>query len=193
MIHRNKKEKSKIVIKIAILLSFIAIFLVIIQAFSGKKYNNELNNRITNKEINISEYRIKSMFNKNIRNRIIMEVDNKVLVGETDKQIENEYYDIKAYIQNNNSVVIYLNKLWKEFDIRLYEEEYLTEVVESIKDILDINVPLEKIYDYILSGYLEAKKVDNSKDNNEYILRLNDYVIKGKVLEKEFVISIYSK
>lgn len=194
MSYKNKTEKFKIVIKIAILLSFVTIFLVIIQTFSDNKYDNKLNNEITNKEINISEYRIKSIFDKNIRNRTIKIIDNKVFIGETDKQIENKYYDIKAYIQNDNCIVICLNKLWKKFDERLYEEEYLTEVAESIKNILDINVPLEKIYDYILSGYLVAKKVDkNSKDNNEYVLDLEEYVIKGKVLEKEFVMLIYRK
>jgi len=194
----NKIKITKNIIKITILLSFITIVLVVMQAFSSKnldkKYDNRLNTEITYKEINISEYRIKTIFDKKIKNRIIKKLDHNLFIGETDKQIGNGYYDVKTYIQNNKYIVIYLNKLWKQFDERLYEEDYITEIVESIKEILAINVPQNQIYDYILSGYLGAKDNNNNSNNRkEYILDLDKYVIKGKVLEKEFVMSIYKK
>ena len=192
----NKYNKSKNIIKIAIYLLVITLSLVIFLAFGNlildRKYNNKINTKITDKEINISEYRIKTVFDKNIKNRIIKNFDKIVFIGETDKQIENGYYDIKAYIENNKCIVVHLNKFWKMFDERLYEEEYITEMAESIKEILDINVPLNEIYDYIISGYISAKSnSDNSKDNKEYILDLDGFVIKGRILEKEFVMSIY--
>lgn len=192
----NKFNKSKNIIKITIFLSFIILSLVIFLVFDSlildRKYNNKINTEITNREINISEYRIKTVFDKNFKNRIIKKLDKSVFIGETGKQIENGYYDIKTYIQNNKCIVICLNKLWKMFDERLYEEEYITEMAESIKEILDINVPLNEIYDYIISGYTSAKNISNSsKDNKGYILYLDDFVIKGSVLEKEFVMSIY--
>ena len=90
--------------------------------------------------------------------------------------------------------MIRLNKLWKKFDESLYEESYVTEIAEGIKEILVIDVPLDKIYDYILSGYKIAKNTDNNgKYDKEYVLDLDEYVIKGKILEKEFVMSIYKK
>lgn len=192
----NKFNKSKNITKITIFLSFIILSLVIFLVFDSlildRKYNNKINTEITNREINISEYRIKTVFDKNFKNRIIKKLDKSVFIGETGKQIENGYYDIKTYIQNNKCIVICLNKLWKMFDERLYEEEYITEMAESIKEILDINVPLNEIYDYIISGYTSAKNISNSsKDNKEYILYLDGFVIKGSVLEKEFVMSIY--
>lgn len=193
----NKINKSKNIIKISILLTVIILGLVIFLAFGSsnldRKYNDRVNEKTTNKEINISEYRIKSIFDKNVKNRIIKKLGYNLLIGETDKQIENGYYDVKTYIQNNKCIVICLNKLWKKFDESLYEEYYITEITESIKDILAINVPLNQIYDYILSGYLVAKNGDNNSNNKEYILDLDEYVIKGKVLEKEFVMSIYKK
>ena len=156
----------------------------------NRNYKSELNVEEIDDKINISEFRIKTIFDKKIKDRITRKINQNVFVGETDKQIRNGYYDIKAYIQNNKCIVIYLNKLWKEFDERLYEEDYITEITGSIKDILDINIPQNKIYDYILDGYLSAK---NSNDNKEYVLDLDKYVIKGEVLEKEFVMSIYKK
>lgn len=192
----NKFKKTKNIKKVAMLLSFLAIVLVIFLAFGSlildRKYNNKMNIEITYKEINISKHRIKSIFEKNIKNRIIKKFDQSVFVGESDKQMENGYYDIKTYIQNNNCIVICLNKLWKRFDERLYEEDYITEIAESIKEVLAINVPLNEICDYITSGYLSAKNIGNSSYNNkECVLDLDEYVIKGKVLEKEFVMSIY--
>lgn len=183
--------------KIVIILPVTIILLVIIQAFSIKvidKKNNIVNIEETFDEINISEFRIKTIFDKTIKNRIIKRLNHKVFIGETDKQIENGYYDIETYIQNDKCIVISLNKLWKEFDDELYEEDYITEMTASIKEILGINVPQNKIYDYILSGYLAAKNSNsNIDDNKKYILDLDEYVMKGKVLEKEFVISIYKK
>ena len=194
----NKVKYLKNVKKITVLLSFITIVLVIIQVLSYKKFDKKNNNRLNIdkiiEEINISEYRIKSIFEENIKQRTIKNSGYQVFIGETDKQIENGYYDVKAYIQDNKCIVIYLNKLWKEFDERMYEEDYIAEVTESIKEILDINVPLNEIYDYVLAGYLAAKNVGmSSYDKKEDILDLNEYVIKGKVLEKEYVMSIYKK
>jgi len=190
----NKIKKSKYVKKVAIILPIIIIALVIILAlgskFSDRKYNNKLNSEVTYKEINISEYRIKTIFDKKIKQRITKKLNHNVFIGENDKQIENGYYDVKTYIQNNKCMVICLNKLWKDFDKKLYEEDYITEIAESINEILAIKFPLNKIYDYILMGYLAAK---NDHDVKEYVLKLDNYVIKGKILEKEFVMSIYKK
>lgn len=188
--------KSKNIKKTIIIISVISLVVTIILAFGSEilytNYNSskEITKNFT--EINISEYRIKDVFNKRIKNRKTKSIAHKVFVGETVKQIENGYYDLKAYIQDNKCIVICLNKLWKQFDKKLYEEDYMIEIAESIKDILAINVPQNQIYDYILSGYLVAKSSDNN-DNKEYVLNLEDYVIKGKILEKEFVMSIYKK
>ena len=73
------------------------ISIVIIQAFSSKKldknYDNKINTDKTFEEINISEYRIKTIFDKKIKNRITKIFDHKVFIGETDKQIGNGYYE----------------------------------------------------------------------------------------------------
>lgn len=188
----NKNIKHKNIKKI------VTIFLVIIIAFGSKilyeNCNNELNTEKNYQAINISEHRIKTIYDENIKNRRIRKVNHIVFIGETDKQIENGYYDVKTYIQNNKSIVVCFNKLWKQFVESLYEEDYIIEIVESIREILDINVPQNKIYDYIFSGYLVAKNSDISSDNDkEYVLDLGTYVIKGKILKKEFVMSIYKK
>jgi len=194
----NKTIKFKNIKTVAMLLSFLAIVLVIILAFGSEILDRNYNNRLkTEKDFdgfNISEYRIKTVFGKKIKNRIIKKLDHNVFIGETDKQIGNGYYDVKTYIQKNKCIVICLNKLWKKFDESLYEESYVTEIAEGIKEILVIDVPLDKIYDYILSGYKIAKNTDNNgKYDKEYVLDLDEYVIKGKILEKEFVMSIYKK
>lgn len=191
----NRIKHSKNIKKISILLSFVIIVFVIMIIFSknfDRNNNNRLNTDKTFEEINISEYRIETIFEKNIKNRITKKLDHNLFIGETDKQIGNGYYDVKAYIQNNKCIVVCLNKLWKEFDSSLYEENYIKEIVESIEDILAINIPQNEFYDYILTGYLEAKNSNNNSNyKKEYILDLDKFVIKGEVLEKEFVMSIY--
>lgn len=194
----NKVKKVKNIKRITIVfLSAVIVIGVIIYCsseFLDKNYNKESSLQKTFNEINISEYRIEKSFENTITQRIIKILNHKVFVGETIKEIENGYYDIKLYIQDNKCIVIHINKLWKEFDRNLYEEDYVSQISGSLQNMLGINIPENKIYDYILSGYLVAKNVDNnSNDSNEYILDLDDYVIKGKILEKEFVMSIYEK
>lgn len=159
-----------------------------IYEFKNKKYKNEL------VELDIGLYRLESYINKNISDRKIIIVKKRIRIGENEKQIENGYYDLEIFIKNNKSIVIALNKLWKEFDEKLYQDEYINEITNSIKDVLDIDSCDTKIYDFILSGYNIAKNSENKNEiNKKYILNVDDYEFKGIIQDKQFVISIYLK
>lgn len=191
----NSKKIFKIKKKSFMGLSITVIILSLLLVF-GIKIINENEEKYDDKllELNISSFRINEILNNNINNRKIVNIEDKIYVGENEKQIENGYYDICVYIQENKYLVISLNKLWKEFDEKLYQKEYVTEIAKSIESILDEDLNNEELFNYILSGYMIAKKSENIEEiNKEYVLDLNDFVINGKILDKEFVISIYKK
>lgn len=191
----NNKKIFKIKRKRIIVLSIASIILSLLLAF-GVKIINKNENRFDEKllELNISAFRINESLNNNINNRKIINIEDKIFVGENEKQIENGYYDMYVYVHKNKHLVISLNKLWKEFDEKLYQKEYVTEIVRSIESVLEEDLSNDELFSYILSGYSIAKNSENKEEiNKEYVLDLDNFVIKGEILEKEFVISIYKK
>lgn len=191
----NKKKIFKNKRKKIIGLSIAFIILSLLLAFGIRRINKN-ENRFDEKllELNISTVRINESLNNNINNRKIVNIEDKIYVGENEKQIENGYYDIYVYVRKNKHLVISLNKLWKEFDEKLYQKEYITEIATSIESILEEDLNNNEIFNYILLGYEIAKNSESKEEiNKEYILDLDKFVIKGKILDKEFVISIYKK
>jgi len=187
------KETAKNIKCIGIILLITTLCCIIVfdlkkYEFRNKKDKNEL------ARLNIGLYRIENYIDKNITNRKIIIDEEKIRIGENEKQIENGYYDLEIFIKNNKSIVIALNKLWKEFDKKLYQEEYVNEIVSSINDILEIDDCDTKICDFILSGYNVAKNSENEDEiSKKYILDVNKYRLEGIIKSKQFVISIYLK
>lgn len=182
----KNNKKHLITLLLVLTVCFILAFGFKMYNLDNKKHEKELNN------LNMSVFRIKEYIDKNVSNREMIIEKEKIRIGENKKQIENGYYDLEIYIENNKNIVVVLNKLWKEFDEKLYQEEYIREISNSINCILQVNNRGSEIYDYIILGYTLAKSEEEiDKLNEKYILDINGYRLKGKIQDKQFVISIY--
>lgn len=173
-------------IKFFLLMLVILCIVFIIVDFLKSNNRNDLNNKL-----NISLARMKTFLDENITNRKVIILENEILIGENEKQLENNYYDIKVSNQNDEKIIININKLWKMFDEKLYEKQYVYEVSNSISHILQYNINCNEIADYIITGYTEAKSNNKYKLENTYFLDINNYRLEGVINNKEFVILIY--
>ncbi len=183
--------KNKVIYKYLFML---LIFLVLISLgffISNSHISKSNNDSNKTNTLDISIYRIEKCINKNISNREIIISEEKIKVGENQKQIENGYYDIEIFLKDKN-IVISLNKLWKEFNEKLYQEEYILEVAKTIEEFLEIKNETIKICEFICNGYIMAKFNDDySKVSKTNELYLGKYKFDSKIKDKQFVITIY--
>ena len=185
MFKNNGIYKYLFVLLIFLIVIFL-VFFILNSYISKSNYKSDKTNTL-----NISIYRIEKYINKNVSNREIVITNGKIKVGENKKQIENGYYDIEIFLKGKN-IVINLNKLWKEFDEKLYQDEYILEVTKTIEEVLEITNKTEDIYEFIRNGYIMAKFNDDySKEIKTNELNLGKYKFDSKVKNKQFVITIY--
>ena len=178
---RKKLSKKYRVCIISILL-----LLLVIGCISSCHRKNLVNNDNT---LNISITRITQVLKENISEREITLKSSEIFVGNTKKEIENGYYDIKIY-KENDVLKIHINKLWKEFNSNLYENKYVSELANSISKLVGIS-SYNDLEDYILEGYKKAKDLDeNEAKNNEYYLNQNNITIKRNIKDKELILII---
>ncbi len=139
---------------------------------------------------NMSIYRIDNSISKNITSRQILRKDNVVFVGNSKKEIENGYYDLKIMLEDRN-VKLYINKLWKVFNQSLYEKDYVREVINSVFDIFEINQKKQKecLIQYITNGYLVSKGVNKENSSNEQIY-IDKIRIKSEIVDSELILNI---
>jgi len=100
-----------------------------------------------------------------IESRVCYELSGELYFGNNEKEIHNGYYDFKI-INTEVGMTFLINKLWyKNFNEKLYEEEYVKNICEYIsKNILiQANIQLDQedmsaIYQNIIDGYTKAKE-----------------------------------
>ena len=149
---KNIKFSKKLVVLIIVILVII---------FLSHIYKSKININTNDKTINLDKKEI--IFNTNIqeiknRNTYVKNT-NEIYIGNTKKEIENGFYDI--YITNkNNTINIYINKLFKEFkyDI-LYNEEYLDEILNYINNISNFEIDIFNLKKDIIKYYLDIKNI----------------------------------
>ena len=177
------KKQNKYILVIIILITIFVIF-GFIKAF----FNT--NSKSTYDITNISIYRIEESISKNITSRQILKKDNMVFVGYSKKEIENGYYDLKIAL-DEKSIIVYINKLWKEFNESLYEKDYVNETVNSIFDVFEINDKLQKesLANYIIQEYLISKGI-NKEEINKETLNINKIEVNSEIEKSQLVLTV---
>lgn len=176
--------KRKYVYLYIVVIAIILIIFVYIVDFFKTKIHEE--------EFEISNYRIEEIIRQNIDRREILKLDKSILVGYSEKELENGYYDLKMY-KEKQDLIICLNKAWKEFNNELYEEEYIYQIINSILSIFELSSSKakNKIYDYIVEGYKISKGlINNGLNNNESFLDLGEIKLERRVENNELILSI---
>lgn len=177
-----KKQKQYLIIAILVLLLVGIIYLI-----SNYKID-EIND---DKQFDISFYKVEEFTKRNIDNREILKVDKNLLIGYSKKELENGYYDLKIY-EENDTLFMHLNKVWKEFNDKLYEEKYVEQIVNSILNVFELNSKnaQKEIYEYIIEGYKVSKGLIDNNLSNEKGLKIESIEVKRKIVNSELILSV---
>ena len=135
--------------------TIIIIVLVLLLLLSIIILTNSLNKKSLN---NINKIQIDQI---KIKNRTTIKIDNIIYVGENIKEIENGYYDLKI-VNEENTVDIYLNKLWyKNFNESYIQDDYLVNICHEIVNNIKVNKNKEELeyllYKYVKENYLSSR------------------------------------
>lgn len=106
--------------------------------------------------------------NFELKERVTINQDNELVVGENEKEIENGFFDLKV-INEEDEITILLNKLWyKKCNENYIEDDYLANICRKIVENLNLNDNNEDLeyilYKYIKENYLKARmgeKIEN--------------------------------
>lgn len=178
MVRKIKQNKNiLLLISFGLIVSMSVIFAKYKKSFDKNNMNAE--------KINISSERVITILKENVTDRCVTSNGNTVLVGENIKQLENGFYDIKVQLKNDE-IKININKLWKNFDLKLYEEEYVEETEKSIKKI--VNEDYVNLKDNIIKKYSQAKGLENIEPKILYVQ--DERVLDMDINNKELVITI---
>lgn len=159
---------------IIVLIIFSVVFIVMKENMSRKEL-------LINKEVDFSKYDIKDRYEY---------TDGKFLkIGKNQKELENDYYDVKINNEKNN-LLIYINKLVKNDDFQNFiDSGYLIEINNIIQDITGIDGLYELIYEKFL--YLRNNNIDNISEGNIIEnISMNGYIINFSTYDNMLVIRI---
>ena len=186
------KIKNNIFIYIFLVIIVILVALISIILVSSKYKKSKL--KLEENNLKLYPYQYvnnvdKDKLNKFFKNRVIyFSKKNIFLVGKSNKELQNGYYDIKFSVDEKN-MLVYINKLQKsDNNFKDISEEYLTELKNCMKYFLnledvDILIDSAKIEYLNLRNNIECIEAkDNIKEINigEYIVVFS---IKNNMLE----------
>ncbi len=172
-----KKYRNYIICILIVIILVIIFSFFIFRYINKSKYLNNINKEdlfesykdyIANGEVGISSRKIVKSKEK-----------YEVFIGKNQKEIENGYYDI--YINLNENIAnIYINKLFKDYDGKIYDRNYLEEIINYIDYIFNMNLLEKDKKDLICkveAYYKKLRKIDEKIDynleNNIYIHKFN--------------------
>lgn len=184
-----KKDYKKIFISAIVLLIIVVSIIIFI------KNDNELinDNLILSDDIGNNEDNNKIDFINNVDEisdrYTYFKDDSNIFIGTNKNEIENGYYDLAITI-SENTVYIYINKLFKEYDEKsLYSEDYITEILIYFNNLVNTNFDFFYIKEDIQTYYLEVKDIHNEKEVN-YTKIINDFNIDYNEEDNMLVITI---
>lgn len=132
-----------------------------------------------NIETNIDFYKNNiDKFSNSLEDRCVIKGKNGLSIGKNKNELDNDYYDIKLII-NNNNIEMYINKLFKEFDSNIiYDEKYVTVIIDYIVKIFNFKIEKERLVDLIISNYLLVRDIDrNHVENVDKSVAINSYKV----------------
>ena len=125
----------------------------------------------------------------NIENRVCLRQDNAIYVGNSLKELENGFCDIK--IQNTTyGITIDLNKLWYEtYGEDYIQDEYLAKICREITYRINVQNDSEQfeylLYKYIKDNYMKVRQQENvqeiATDTINLKLELAEGIVKLKI------------
>lgn len=161
--------------------ALIVLILVIIFSFCVLK-----NDKIKN---NNSQNIIVDLQNFELENRTMMFADNELLIGETHKELQNGYYDVKV-LTVNNDLIVYLNKLWYgEYDEDNIQEEYLAKICRGLVKCLNTERESDEI-EYQLYKYIKENYLDIRNGENKDKIKVDKVIIDSTSIDNQCVINI---
>lgn len=142
------KRARKIII--AVMLLFLTVGVTMFFKYTKREEANKNKDII---DIKITEF--------NIPNRVVLNTETGIYIGNNLKELENGFFDIKI-LNKNNYVEVYLNKLWYEtYGNDYIQDEYLARICRKLSEELNKKVQeadLENIlYKYIKDNYLNVR------------------------------------
>lgn len=158
----------------------IVISIIIIFGLSKNKVENISKNESEgNTQLNLNYIQFED--------RVSIKEDDWLLIGNTEAELENDFYDFRLRKIDRDKIEIHINKLWyKEFNENYLEEEYLVDIVHKLMCLL-LNTSDEEtqkteyhLYSYIKETYIHVKK--SEKYNNK--IKLGDLMIESSDEEK---------
>ena len=165
------KSKRLMIISLFILLTLILLFYYF-------KIKHDTQAKEIKNNVSIIDFRIPERF--------CTKVDNTILVGENEKEIENGFFDIKI-INNNKQVEIYLNKLWyKNYGTDYIQDDYLANICRKIASNLNVDTNNDELeytlYKYIKENYIKSRQNQTIEkiclENMTILLTLEDNMSK---------------
>lgn len=175
----NLKFKNKYIVCIfMIVISSLIIFFSLKNNLTDKiNQSNEINQSNLNnlKSSNSIIFNLKA---EKIKDRYTyIKDESNIYIGNNLKELENDYYDFKLVKDNNDDIVIYLNKLFINYNEKsLYDEKYIIEILLYINRVINNKLDLLVLKDDIEKYYLEVKNIHNEKDI-KYLKTLNDVTV----------------
>lgn len=157
--------------------------------------NNKIDSNVPQNSSGVYEYAKgyieanKEPICKYFKDRVGIIKGQDILIGNSQKELENGYYDICISLQDNK-LNIYVVKLWKDNTGQsLYDEYYVKELARCLLDICKKEYTedeIVKMENYILDCYLESKKDSPSIKN----ITIENIKIVSEVKESILVMGI---
>lgn len=170
-------KKMKKNIKIVYLTAFCIFFVGIIAYILLNGVGNTKNKKVGDKaEVNQIEF-YKNYIDSNeavikgmvkYRSVLVDKNSKKILIGKSQKELENNYFDISISSVNNSTAVVNINKLFKDLSLckvtSNLDEEYLDESLRLINKIFDLELNQqnqEELKKHVKEAYISIRAVQN--------------------------------
>lgn len=159
---------------IASLILLVLVLCLIIYKINNKQQDIKFNNE----KLQITNF--------NISNRVTLIVDDAIYVGNNQKELENNFYDIKI-LNTANGVALYLNKLWYEtYGDDYIQDEYLARICRELVTRLNVEGDAEQLeyllYKYVKDNYIKVRQNEEVEDiitdNIKLKFELEDSIVK---------------
>ena len=177
---------------IIFIIVFVFLLLVICLNFGNKlNSNNSVNNTVNNqnKINNINKFILNTNC-KDIKNRYTyIKSENEVIVGNNIQEVNNGFYDM-CIINENNQIIIKLNKLFIDFNVdNIYDEEYLNNILIYLNNLINLDMDITTLKKYIIKYYIKSKDIHNV-DNFWEEITISNYKIIFNRSNNELIITI---
>ena len=181
-----------IIIVLTILISSIFLYFKNIKNDNANDDKNNLKNDDLKNSVNV--YEIKKLLNFKDRYVFFDEENQSFYIGKKEKEIKNNFYDVKIDFNEVGSdyhIDIYINKLFKNYEITkeniIIQDEYFNEIMNFIYEIIDLKnkdntgyiEKTDKIFleNLIKEEYTKTKNIKRDNTNEKQDIQIKSVKI----------------